>query len=169
MSRYYIDQDLDRCIGCRSCEVHCKTEHDMPVGPRLCEIVEVGPRLVKGVPRINFIFMPCFHCEQPWCVAACPTGAMQRRESDGLVTLDTSLCVGCKACISACPWGVPQWNSSTGTVYKCDYCQERLERGQEPACVSGCTTKALRWVDPLEAGKRKRAQYAHDISEHLAK
>ncbi|MDH4204518.1 MAG: 4Fe-4S ferredoxin, partial [Desulfobacteraceae bacterium] len=99
MSSYYLYQDQKRCIGCCACEVHCKTKNDIPVGPAFCMIIPVGPKLSGGIPRINFIFMPCFHCEIPWCVSACPTGAMQKRAKDGIVFVDSSLCVGCKTCI----------------------------------------------------------------------
>ena len=167
MSIYYIHQNQKRCIGCRACEIHCKTENDVPVGPRFCAIIPVGPKVVNSVPRMNFIFMPCFHCENPWCVAACPTGAMQKRPKDGIVFVEPSLCVGCKSCITACPWGVPQWNSSAGRVFKCDYCRHRVDQGLEPACVTGCTTKALNWVTPEKASLEKREQFAQEISENL--
>lgn len=167
MSIYYIHQNQKRCIGCRACEIHCKTENDVPVGPRFCVIVPVGPKVVENVPRMNFIFMPCFHCENPWCVSACPTGAMQKRAKDGIVFIEPSLCVGCKSCITACPWGVPQWNKETGKVFKCDYCRHRIDEGLEPACVTGCTTKALRWITPAEASLDKREKFAREISENL--
>jgi Fe-S-cluster-containing dehydrogenase component len=167
MSDYYIYQDQKRCIGCHACEVHCKTENDVPVGPRFCRIIPVGPKVVGGVPRMNFIFMPCFHCEKPWCVSACPTGAMQKREKDGIVFVEDSLCIGCKSCITACPWGVPQWNAEKGKVFKCDYCRHRVDEGLAPACVTGCTTNALRWVSPEEASRLKREQFAREASESL--
>jgi len=107
MSSYYIYQDQKRCIGCRACEVHCKTENNVPVGPCYCKIIQVGPVLRGDIPRVHFVFMPCFHCEVPWCVSVCPTGAMQKRSHDGIVFVDQALCVGCKACISACPWELP--------------------------------------------------------------
>lgn len=168
MSTYYIEQDMDRCIGCRACEVHCKTEHDVPVGPKLCEIVEAGPQMVNGFPRVKFVFMPCFHCEIPWCVNACPTGAMQRRAEDGVVFVDRSLCIGCKACMTACPWGVPQWDARVGNIMKCDYCMERIDDGKEPACVAGCTTAALKWVKPNDTAKRKREKFAKEISKKFS-
>src|SRR5512139_1342488 len=151
MSIYYIQQDQKRCIGCYACEVHCKTKNDLAVGPRFCRIMTVGPRMVKEIPRMQFVFMPCFHCEKPWCVSACPTGAMQKRAKDGIVFIDFSLCVGCKSCITACPWGVPQWDRTTGKAVKCDYCRDRVDRGLQPACVTKCTAHALKWVTPEEA------------------
>jgi Fe-S-cluster-containing dehydrogenase component len=165
MTSYVIDQDQKRCIGCRACEIHCKTEKGLPVGPRLCQIVEVGPRVIKQVPRIHFQFMPCFHCEKASCVSACPTGAMNRREEDGIVFVDRETCVGCKTCIISCPWGVPQWDEETGTVVKCDYCKDRIDAGLEPACVTGCTTKALTWTKPAGVTARKRRQTAQDIAD----
>jgi Fe-S-cluster-containing dehydrogenase component len=106
-------------------------------------VIEVGPQDVGGLPRSAFIFIPCYHCEDPWCVAACPTGAMQKRNQDGIVFVDHSLCVGCKTCISACPWGAPQWNAEAGKVVKCDYCMDRVDAGLKPACATACTTHCL--------------------------
>ncbi|MGD9014019.1 MAG: 4Fe-4S dicluster domain-containing protein, partial [Desulfobacterales bacterium] len=109
MSKYYIYQDTRRCIGCLSCESHCKMKNNLPIGPRLTQIITVGPKKVNNLPRTSWVFMPCFHCQDPWCVSACPTGAMQKRPKDGIVFVESELCVGCKACITACPWGTPQW------------------------------------------------------------
>ena len=44
MSKYYIYQDAKRCIGCFSCESHCKTKNNLPIGPRLTQIIPVGPK-----------------------------------------------------------------------------------------------------------------------------
>jgi Fe-S-cluster-containing dehydrogenase component len=109
--------------------------------------------------------MPCFHCENPWCVSACPTGAMQQRSSDGIVFVDKSLCIGCKACITACPWGAPQWDKEHGKVIKCDFCKDRVDSGLEPACVTGCTTAALKWITPSESTELRRERFAKIIAK----
>lgn len=163
MSKYYVTQDIKRCIGCRACETHCKTKNSVPDGSSYCKMMQVGPRNVKNIPVTDFVYMACFHCEQPWCVAACPTGAMQRRQKDGIVFVDANLCVGCKACMTACPWGVPQWNLQTGRVGKCDLCKDRIEEGLEPACVTKCTTGCLSFERPDEASKEKRQRFAENI------
>lgn len=163
MSDYFIIQDTQKCIGCHACEIQCKTHKSLPVGPKLCQVIEVGPHLIDGLPRASFVFLPCFHCHEAWCIAACPTGAMQRR-SDGIVFVDADLCVGCKACIIACPWGTPQWNPETGKVVKCDYCMDRIDQGLEPACVTICVTHCLHFKKTATIPQVKRERYARTVA-----
>ncbi len=164
MSQYYILQDSKKCIRCHACEVQCKVNKSLPAGPRLCQVVEVGPKLVDDRPRASYIFMPCFHCDKPWCVAACPTGAMQKRD-DGIVFVDHDECVGCKACIQACPWGAPQWDPEEDHVVKCDYCMDRIDQGLEPACVTVCITGCLQFGKAVELPQTRRERHARIVSE----
>ncbi|MBF0319647.1 MAG: 4Fe-4S dicluster domain-containing protein [Nitrospirae bacterium] len=160
MSKHnFIYQDMDRCIGCYACEVHCKTEKSLPAGPRLCRIIPTKPKISGGIPKVDFVFMSCYQCAKPACVVACPEKAMEKRAKDGIVFVEQSLCTGCKACIKACPWGSPQFNEDTGTVVKCDHCMDRLDRGLRPACVSKCTTGSLHWTTPNEASQLKRIKH----------
>jgi len=135
------------------------------VGPKLCQIIEVGPKLVKNMPKAAYVFVPCFHCEKPWCVEACPAGAMQIRPKDGIVFVNHDLCVGCKTCISACPWGAPQWDPKMGQVVKCDYCMERLDQGLEPACVTACTTDCLHFDAAEIINPIKRERFARSVAD----
>ncbi len=165
MSVYYLYQDKKKCIGCYSCTIACKTNKNILVGPRPTEIIAVGPRIIDGIPRASYVFMPCFHCENPWCVAACPTGAMQKRPQDGIVHVAPDLCVGCKSCMSACPWGTPQWNSETGKVIKCDFCINRVDAGLKPACVTVCTTHCLHFEKADEMPDIRRERYARIVAD----
>ncbi|WP_022855755.1 4Fe-4S dicluster domain-containing protein [Thermodesulfobacterium thermophilum] len=167
MSLYYIYQNHNRCIGCFACEVHCKTNKGLGPGPRLCRIIPTDIKAINEQVVQRFIFMPCFHCEDPWCVKACPTGAMQKRAKDGIVFVEPNLCVGCKNCITACPWGIPQFNPETGKVVKCDYCKDRIDQGLLPACVSKCTTHALKWVSAQEASTIKREKFVKEAYANL--
>ena len=165
MSIYYLYQDQKKCIGCFSCTIACKSNKHILVGPKPTDIITVGPKMIHGEPRASYVFMPCFHCENPWCVAACPTGAMQKRSQDGIVFIDSNLCVGCKSCMSACPWGSPQWNSGTGKVVKCDYCKDRVDAGLKPACVTICTTHCLHFENAEKMPAIRRERFAKAIAE----
>jgi len=145
VNKYMIYLNSKRCIGCHGCEVHCKTNKDLPVGPFLCEISHEPLKAVKGVPKTEYHFRSCYHCEDPYCVPVCPTGAMKKRE-DGIVYIETDSCIGCMACAGACPWHIPQFNPNTGKAVKCDYCMDRVDAGLKPACVTKCTTRALKFV-----------------------
>lgn len=140
--------DTRRCVGCQTCIVGCKILHGCPDGVYLGRLETVGQEnnyVVSGTyPNVSITFRPhlCNHCAEPACVAACPTGAMHKREEDGVVLSDPDVCVGCGACVAACPYGAPVLNEAAGIVNKCDFCIDRVERGEEPLCVCSCPAEA---------------------------
>lgn len=135
--------DLKRCIGCFACETSCKHEHDLPMGPRLMRLIQVGPKKVGRHTKTIYYPMNCFHCGNAPCIPACPTGAMIKREDNGIVFVDSDKCIGCKQCIQACPFGAPQYDTRSGKVIKCDFCMDRVDKGLQPACVVKCSADCL--------------------------
>jgi len=150
MERKMLLIDPDLCYGCFSCEVACKQEHNLPSpGPRLIQVVRIGPFRQNGRLRMEFHPQRCMHCMKAACMEVCPRGAVQRT-LDGRVVVDENLCDGCTLCIEACPINTPQLNPLTGTVQMCDLCVNRTARGLMPACVHHCPTRALFYGTPKE-------------------
>jgi carbon-monoxide dehydrogenase iron sulfur subunit len=54
-------------------------------------------------------------------------------------------------------------------IIKCDMCLERTEKGQEPACVEACPTKALKLVLLQEVTKPKRKAAAKQLTKEIKK
>ncbi|MFX1470295.1 MAG: 4Fe-4S dicluster domain-containing protein [Promethearchaeota archaeon] len=142
---FYFDQT--RCIGCYTCSVACKDWHDIPVGInwRNIKIIENGtfPKLF-----LAYLSTSCHHCEDPPCVRACPTEAIIKRQSDGIVIVNPEKCIGKKdcgsKCLKVCPWEVPQFRGEENAkMEKCNFCLERLENGQMTICVEACPMYAL--------------------------
>lgn len=155
-----ITVDRGRCIACYTCEVACKQEHNLPVGPRWITVETVGPRMVGQGLRMDFVPMLCMHCAEPACMNACPQNAIFKRE-DGIVLVDDDACTGCRLCIDACPMGAMQYLAEKGVASKCTYCVERIDAGKLPSCVLNCPTHALRFGDINEGAgimRRKRAE-----------
>jgi tetrathionate reductase subunit B len=139
--QYAMVIDTRRCIGCHACTVACKSENDVPLGDNRCwvEYVEKGE-----FPNVDRSFLPrlCNHCSEPACVDVCPTGATYKREEDGIVVVDSDICIGCKYCIHACPYDARYLNPNTGSVDKCDFCLHRVSQGLVPSCVNTCQGRA---------------------------
>jgi nitrate reductase beta subunit len=56
----------------------------------------------------------CEHCLNPSCVATCPSGAIYKREEDGIVLIDQDKCRGWRMCISGCPYKKIYFNWKSG-------------------------------------------------------
>lgn len=146
--------DLDKCTGCDTCTIACKSENNTrPLGSPLSFKNGNGvlPEHVSyrwvvkresGVfpnPAITFVTSACNHCAHPACLASCPAAdpgdpsnpanAIFKRSEDGIVLINQGACIGCKNCIQACPYGAPQFNPVTLKVEKCTFCIHRLYDG----------------------------------------
>jgi anaerobic dimethyl sulfoxide reductase subunit B (iron-sulfur subunit) len=148
---FYVD--TTKCINCKTCEVACKDANDSPLAVRIRRV-----RTFEGgeFPRIYAysISMSCNHCQDPVCARACPTRAYVKREEDGVVVHDPERCIGCRYCIWACPYGAPQYDAATGVVHKCNMCIGRVEKGEDPACVTSCPMRVIE-VGSLEEIERR--------------
>jgi anaerobic dimethyl sulfoxide reductase subunit B (iron-sulfur subunit) len=105
-------------------------------------------------PSLSYFVRPCFHCADPICVDACPVKAIVKRKEDGVVMVESGVCIGgdqCKfACLKACPYDAPQFGVERNPkMEKCDLCFERLSEGKKPICVESCPMRALD-AGPLE-------------------
>jgi Fe-S-cluster-containing dehydrogenase component len=121
------------CMGCHACEVACKQEHGLGVGPRLVKVIENS---------CEYIPVYCHHCAKAPCKKACPVDAISRNEQ-GIVLIDNELCIGCRECIEACPFDAMQFEENPGIALKCDLCVHRLAENKKPACMSVCPTGCI--------------------------
>src|SRR5512136_1782831 len=132
---------LDRCLGCKSCEMACAVEHS---GSKTL----FGAMMEKPVPRRRLyveqadgykIPMVCRHCEDAPCVIVCRTGAMSQDALTRVVSRDAEKCVGCWMCAMTCPYGVIGRQKEARIALKCDLCPDL----DEPACVKACPAGTL--------------------------
>jgi nitrate reductase / nitrite oxidoreductase, beta subunit len=90
----------------------------------------------------------CEHCLNPTCVAACPSGAIYKREEDGIVLIDQDKCRGWRMCVSACPYKKIYYNWSSGKSEKCTFCFPRIEVGLPTVCSETCVGR-IRYLGVL--------------------
>ena len=141
---FYVDQT--RCTGCFTCVVACRDWHNVPAGPASWIRVKT---VEKGkYPDLFVAFLPiaCYHCDHPACIPACPVDAITKRDEDGIVIVDSEICLGagCQLCLEACPYDTPQFGpEEDAKMQKCDLCIDRWAEGKKPVCVDGCPTWAL--------------------------
>jgi Fe-S-cluster-containing dehydrogenase component len=135
------------CIDCKACMVACKVENKVPEGYWRNWVKQQMPfpeAVIDDPKSARLHFQPgnCMHCDEATCVQACPTGATYRNPADNTIQVDKKLCIGCGSCIPACPYGARYRHPEQRVVDKCDFCAARRQRGEAPACVVTCPTKA---------------------------
>jgi tetrathionate reductase subunit B len=145
--RYGFVIDVSRCIDCRACLVACSVENSVPMNHTRIWVHDLG---VQGeYPALQRTFVPynCMHCENPPCTEVCVSGATYKDKDTGLVLVDQEACIGCGYCVEACPYNVRYLDEKRGVVDKCNGCIQRVEVGQQPACVATCVGGARMFGD----------------------
>ena len=151
MARYAMTIDQKRCVTCAACVLACKAENRLPAGGFRDWIVQE----TRGrFPHLTLESRSerCHHCDSPPCVGCCPTGASHVSDG-GAVIVSRDKCTGCKACIAACPYDA-RYVHPDGFVDKCTFCLHRVRKGQQPACVTICPTRALAFGDLADLASR---------------
>ena len=148
--------DKDKCIGCYSCIVACKLEHnlppfptELPVGdprePGLIRVYQIGPELHDDEVYQYFQPISCMHCLDAPCIKACPRSAIYKDTNTGITLVNKDKCIGCKFCLWVCPYGAPQFHD--GKLNLCDLCIHRIgekrQEGRRTACEAACQARAI--------------------------
>jgi len=174
--RWGMTIEMGKCKeGCNECITACHTTHNVPDHGNPKDEVkwiwkekkskifgeQVHPYAEKNGDK-PFLYM-CLQCDEPPCTRVCPVNATFPRE-DGIVMMDFHRCIGCRFCMAACPYGCRSFNfrdprpaikeldtsyptRSMGVVEKCNFCNERVDKGNLPACVETCPEKVLTFGD----------------------
>ena len=160
--------DTSLCIGCKACEVACKTWNEVPedgiklTGMSFDNSVGLGAdtwrhvafieqsKPVEDGAGVKWLMSSdvCKHCTNAACLDVCPTGALVRTEF-GTVVVQQDICNGCGYCVPACPYGVIDQRQGDGRAFKCTLCYDRLSEGQMPACAKACPTESIQY-GPLD-------------------
>jgi nitrate reductase / nitrite oxidoreductase, beta subunit len=110
------------------------------------------------IPRL------CEHCLNPSCVAACPSGAIYKREEDGIVLIDQNRCRGWRQCVSACPYKKIYFNWETKKSEKCTLCYPKIEVGEPTICSESCVGR-IRYIGVLLYDADKILEVASNKNE----
>ena len=121
-----INVDVDKCSGCRACEVICSAAHAVPkYGSN-----NLARSRIKVIHEpLKDIYVPVFAGE--YTVAECAG-----RNSYLIGGKEYDECAFCRA---SCPSRVDFKEPDSGLPLKCDMCEEE----DEPLCVKWCLVDAL--------------------------
>ncbi len=153
--------DLRRCVGCQTCTAACRQTNGTTVGVQWRKVLDVETGRFPDVQRL-FVPVGCMHCADPPCMEVCPSGATGQR-SDGIVTIDYDLCIGCGYCAVACPYQARYKVASPSFAYgqgpiaheaqrlderrigvaqKCTFCSDRIDAGVARGLTPGVDPEA---------------------------
>ena len=160
MTRWAMVADLERCVGCQTCTAACRHANATSPAVQWRKVLDIEAGTYPNVSRI-FVPVGCQHCADPPCMHVCPTTATRQR-TDGIVTIDYDLCIGCAYCEVACPYQarflihephfayeaatqneIERFDSARfGVAQKCTFCSDRVDFGIENGLTPGLDPRA---------------------------
>jgi formate dehydrogenase iron-sulfur subunit len=161
---FFIDTTL--CTACRGCQVACKQWHDLPgektsnrgsyenpedLSFQTYKLVRFNEKIINN--KLEWLFFPeqCRHCTEPPCrdTASDPTAIFKDPATGAVIFTANTKNLDADEIIESCPYNIPR-KAKDGTLAKCDMCLDRVQNGQEPACVKTCPSGAMHFGDSKE-------------------
>ncbi|MBC2722823.1 MAG: (4Fe-4S)-binding protein [Desulfosporosinus sp.] len=131
-----IKIDLNKCNGCKACEVICSSFH---ATPKYSSNNPARARIRLTRDPIRDVFVPVYAGE--YTAAEC----MGRDK----YVIDGKEYDECGFCRASCPSRGFFKEPDSGLPLKCDMCEEN-DPGQEPLCVQWCLADALTYEEREE-------------------
>jgi benzoyl-CoA reductase subunit BamC len=151
-----IKVDLDKCIGCRACEIACSGFH---ASPRYSSINPARSRIRVVIDELNDSYVPI------------RAGDYTPAECTGrhAYTIEGKQYRQCSFCGVSCPSRDLFKEPDSGLPLKCDMCEEDPPL-DEPMCVKVCPHDALTYEEREEEGEEEEARDELEIGlEALSK
>lgn len=164
MKRVFIN--IERCVGCKSCEIACAVHHSKSKDLFSALFEEPLPQKRIYVEQAMQFSYPsrCMHCIDAPCIKACPRNAIVWDSELEKVSVNEDRCIGCFMCGMVCPFGAISVMKPQKVALSCDLCSSRLKEGMTPACVEACLTKALIFGEIEELSRTRRLEMAEIIA-----
>jgi Fe-S-cluster-containing dehydrogenase component len=137
-----VHVEAQLCRDCQACTLACSLFFEAE-----CNLGLARLQVIKDMARYEFRVLICQHCDEPDCLAACPSGALVLDEHGVVVLLDDA-CNRCGVCASSCPYDAIIHYEPQDRYIKCDLCAGRAEG---PLCVELCPVGALTLADVFVA------------------
>lgn len=136
-------------------------------GPKDPNIEKIEEDIKFNFENAFMTYLPrlCEHCLNPGCVASCPSGAMYKRDEDGIVLVDQEACRGWRYCMTGCPYKKVYFNWKTNKAEKCTFCFPRIEAGLPTVCSETCTGR-IRYLGVMLYDADKVSEAASTKNEH---
>ncbi|MGG3687782.1 nitrate reductase subunit beta [Caldifermentibacillus hisashii] len=134
-------------------------------GLRDPSVVKMEESIKTEFEDVFMMYLPriCEHCINAPCVSSCPSGAMYKRDEDGIVLVDQNACRAWRYCVTSCPYKKVYFNWKTNKAEKCTLCFPRIENGQPTICSETCVGR-IRYIGIMlyDADKVKEAASVED-------
>jgi len=131
-----IKVNLDKCNGCRACELVCSAFHAVP---RYSSINPARSRIRVVVDELNDEYVPIRATD--YTKAGC--------DGRRVYTINGKEYSECSFCGSVCPTRDLFKDPDSGLPLKCDLCNDDPPQ-KEPLCVQACALDALTYEETEE-------------------
>ena len=148
MTHWVMVADLERCVGCQTCTAACRHANATSPAVQWRKVLDIEAGTFPNVSR-TFVPVGCQHCADPPCMHVCPSTATRQR-TDGIVTIDYDICIGCAYCDVACPYQARFMVHAPHFAYGATALQNEIER--EDARRIGVAQKCTFCSDRIDFG-----------------
>ena len=146
-----IRVDVDKCTGCRSCEMACSAFHAVP---KYSSLNPAKARIRVIMDETKDIYVPI------------RAGEYTQAECSGrnLYTINGKEYSECSFCPSRCPSRDYFKEPDTGLPLKCDMCEDEPPLAL-PMCVQACQQEALIYIEREEEVTTQKPEVKLDEME----